>query len=319
MSEPLVSILIPVYNAGEYLRPSVQSVLTQSYVNLEILLIDDGSTDSCVESIAHISDPRLRVIRQNNAGRAVALNLGLKQLSGEFYVTQDADDISHPQRIEHQVRCMLANPNLAAVFTGHEIILNGRSFAPLSGAKSIEQCHQDIVHLHMPTLDPTGMFRVSIVRDIHYEPTLKVGAGLDYILRVGELYPMMVLGECLYSYRSHANSVTMQDPYRERQMLREVVRRACKRRGLDSSYHLSRLPAPSAKLTHAESHGWLIAHFMQSVLDLRSANRSWEALKTALMCLCMRPYDPHYYKPLAYFLSPLGIVKYYRTIKAVLK
>lgn len=125
-TEPLVSVLLPVYNAGEYLRPSVQSILSQTYSNLEILIIDDGSTDGCMDTITSLEDSRIRIISQKNSGKAVALNRALEELSGEFYAIQDADDISYPQRIERQVECMLDNPKLAAVFTGFNMILRGQ-------------------------------------------------------------------------------------------------------------------------------------------------------------------------------------------------
>jgi len=180
MTEPLVSILISVYNAGEYLLPSVQSTLSQTFSNLEILIIDDGSTDGCMASIANLKDPRMRVISQENCGKAVALNRALQELSGKFYAIQDADDISYPQRIERQVKCMLENTNLAAVFTGHDIILDGRHVAPRFAGKSIEQCHSlhlgwflgvqifvynrqlllSVLHRHGPKLIPLFVFYV---------------------------------------------------------------------------------------------------------------------------------------------------------------
>lgn len=316
MNEPLVSVLIPVYNAGEYLRSSVQSILCQSYSNLEILIIDDGSNDHCMESIADINDFRVRVITQKNTGRAAALNHGLEQLSGTFYATQDADDISHPWRIERQVHCLLERPDLAAVFTGHEIIFEGRHIAPRFAAKSVQQCYRDIEQLAMPALDPTGMFRVSMVRAMRYEPTLKVGAGLDYILRVGEIYHMMVLGECLYSYRIHSGSTSRHDPTRRKQMVGKVLRRACQRRGLDPAGYLPTQQTPAAKYLHRQQESGIIPHFMESVLNLRVAKRNWQAMKTALTCLKLHPMDPYYYKPLVYFVLPFALIMYYRSRKA---
>ena len=87
---PLVSVLMPVFNAGEYLRPALESVLKQTYSHLEIIIIDDGSTDGCMDSIKDLTDQRLRLCYQPNAGRTSALNRGLEMLSGEFYATQDA-------------------------------------------------------------------------------------------------------------------------------------------------------------------------------------------------------------------------------------
>lgn len=319
MTEPLVSILISVYNAGEYLRPSVESILSQTYSNLEILIIDDGTTDGCMGFIADLTDPRIRVISQKNCGKAVALNRALKELSGEFYAIHDADDVSHPLRIERQVQCMLEKPQVVAVFTGHDLIIDGSQTAPRIAAKNIEQCRRDIEQMRMPAHDPTGMFRVSMVRNIRYEPSLKIGIGIDHVLRVGELYPMMVLGDCLYSYRVHFDSMTRHDPAQRKQMVREVLRRACERREYDSAKSLAP-PEPTtlAKFRYRDQETGIVPHFMESVLDLRRAGRKWQAMKTTLTCLQLHPYDPYYYKPLAYFLAPLALIKYYRSTKAQL-
>jgi len=316
MAKPLVSILISVYNAGDYLRPSVQSILSQTYSNLEILIVDDGSTDHCMDSIARLNDSRIRIMTQENAGRATALNRALEELSGRFYAIQDADDICHPRRIERQVQCMLENPDLAAVFTGYDIIVDGQRLAPRFTAKSAEQCRRENEQFRMPAHDPTGMFRLSIVMDMRYEPSLKVGAGFDYILRVGELHPMMVLGECLYSYRIHSSSTTRLDADRRKKMIRKVLRRACERRGLDDNEYFLPKSISSAVVLHREQETGIVPHFMESVLDLRRADRNTEALKTAFACLRLHPCDPYYYKPLAYFLAPLMLINYYRSIKA---
>jgi glycosyltransferase involved in cell wall biosynthesis len=315
MNEPLVSILISVYNAGDYLRPSVESVLCQTYANIEVLIIDDGSTDHCMDSINHINDSRIRIISQPNSGKAVALNRALEELSGEFYAIHDADDISYPQRIEQQVRCLLENPQLAAVFTGHDIILDGRRLAPRFAFKNIEQCRWDIENMRLPAHDPTVMFRVSKVKDITYESTLRVGQGWDYILRVGEQYPMMVLGECLYSYRVHFESITRQDWDRRKQKIRNVKERACQRRGLNVDEFFPSRFKSSPAVIHREKEIGIVPHFMESVLDLRRAGRRQEALLTALACLRLHPCDIYYYKPLTYFLMPLGLVEYYRSKK----
>lgn len=312
MSKPLVSIVIPVYNAGEYFRASVQSILSQTYSNLEIIIINDGSTDGCMGSIADLKDPRMRVISQENCGKAIALNNVLKELSGEFYAIHDADDISYPQRIERQVDCMLENTKVAAVFTGHDIILDGRRLAPRFSAKSVEQCCQDIERMLLPAHDPTAMFRVSLVKNIRYDQSLRIGQGWDYILRVGEQYPMIVLNECLYSYRYHDDSNTRQDQIRREKKIRDVVSKACQRRGIDISKVLPLKETPATKLLYRGKEHGIVPHFMESVLDLRRAGQNWQSLTTALACLRLHSYDPYYYKPLIYFLTPLALIRYYR-------
>ncbi len=323
MPKPLVSILIAAYNAGEYLRPSLLSILSQTYSNLEILLINDGSTDCCMDSIADIDDSRIRIMTQQNSGKPAALNRALDVLAGEFYAIHDADDISYPQRIELQVRCMLEHPDVAAVFSGHDIIVDGQRLAPEFAAKTIEQCRRDIKLLRMPAHDPTAMYRVSMVRDLRYDPALKVAEGLDYILRVGERYPMMVLGQCLYSYRFKIGSLSRQDATARSEMVRKVIIRACQRRGCEVSEQFFYEPSATGAFGHRGKENNIAAHFMQSVIDLRGAGRSGEALQTALSCAKLHPFDPLYYKPLLYTIMPLSVIDLYRLAKdkfsAVLK
>jgi glycosyltransferase involved in cell wall biosynthesis len=313
MAKPLVSVLISVYNAGEYLRPSVKSIIEQTYSNLEIIIIDDGSTDNCMDSIADFKDSRISVINQENAGKAIALNRAMDKLKGEFYIIQDADDISYPHRIERLVECMLEHPELAAVFTGYDLILNGYRIAPRIAAKSIEQCHRDIEEMQMPAHDPTSMFRMSMVRDIRYAPDLRVGQGIDYIFRVGECHPMMVLGECLYSYRVHLDSTTRYDVIRRKRMVQEVYRRAFERRGLQYAKNLDYERKLTGRLLCREQESGIIPHFMESVLDLRLSGQFSQAMNTAFACLRLHPFDPYYYKPLIYLVVPMAVIQCYRS------
>jgi len=316
MKQPLVSILIPVYNAGEYLRPCVESVLSQTYSNLEIFIIDDGSTDGCINSIRDFCDPRIRIIiQEKNAGTPTALNRALEEISSMFYAVQGADDISYPHRIERQVQCMMENTNLAAVFTDHDIILSGRHLAPLFSGKDIQECRKDIEQMRMPAADATVMYRMAMVRNMRYEPTLRIGQGIDYILRVGERYPMMVLGECLYSWRYHPDSTTHRDWILRGKKVKQVFERACRRRGLDKSEHFFAKHYKAHTLIYREQEYGIVPHFMQSVLDLRNAGRFRQAVSTAFACLRLHPCDPYYYKPLTYLVAPMTLIRCYRSIK----
>jgi glycosyltransferase involved in cell wall biosynthesis len=268
-----------------------------------------------MDSISDINDSRIRVITQQNSGKPAALNRALEVLSGEFYAIHDADDISYPQRIELQVRCMLENPTVAAVFTGYDLIIDGQNLAPVFTCKTIEQCRDDVERFQMPSHDPTGMYRVSMVRDVYYDPTLKVGEGLDYILRVGERQPMMVLGQCLYSYRFHIGSLSRQNAVGRNAMVRQVIMRACERRGCDFSEQFFAAPSANGAFSHMAQENNIVAHFMGSVLGLRGAGRSKEAFQTALACARRHPFDPYYYKPLVYTIVPLPVISFYRGVK----
>jgi len=114
---PLVSVLVAAHDAARTLATSVQSLLAQSWSNLEILIVDDCSADETAAVAARLAaqDPRVRLIRAPvNAGAYVARNLALAEATGAFVTLQDADDWSHPLRIELQVRHLLAHPDVLA-------------------------------------------------------------------------------------------------------------------------------------------------------------------------------------------------------------
>jgi glycosyltransferase involved in cell wall biosynthesis len=303
---PLVSVVMCVYNAGEYLRPSLQSILAQTYERLEIIIIDDGSTDGCIDTIKDLlCDPRIVFRKQENATRPVALNRAIDLVTGDFYAIQDADDISHPKRIEKQVRAFLRHPEVAAVFCGNEIILNGRSMAPTFAPKTVHDCKRDIDALSMPAHDPTGMFRMSLVGDFRYQRLPFVEA-VEYIMRIGELYPMIVLGECLYGYRILKSSITRRDPTQREQAVAEMLKITCIRRGLDYDRTLHNRQRNRSENSMRDNN--LAAQFVASVKDQLATRNRQGALRTAVECIRLHPADLHYYKPLVHFIVPHKII-----------
>src|SRR5262249_9562297 len=157
-----------------------ESVLAQTHQNWELILIDDGSTDGCVAAIDDISDPRIRRFCQKNAGKPTAMNRGIGYARGSFYALQDADDLSHPVRLERQLACFQSNPDVAGVFCGCDLIINDRSVAPTFRLKSAADCAREIVRGEMPGHDPTAMYRLSLVNEYRYEEDLPIVEGFDY-------------------------------------------------------------------------------------------------------------------------------------------
>jgi glycosyltransferase involved in cell wall biosynthesis len=101
--EPLVSVIVPVYNGSRYLADCLNSLLTQTYETLEILIIDDGSTDDSSSIVQNTQDPRIKLVRQNNAGRCAARNVGLRLATGDFIKYVDQDDLIDKDNIRLQV------------------------------------------------------------------------------------------------------------------------------------------------------------------------------------------------------------------------
>jgi glycosyltransferase involved in cell wall biosynthesis len=114
-NQPLVSVLLPVYNGAEFLAGGIESILSQSYRNIELIIIDDGSSDNSLQIVGQFHDPRMRVYHQKNQGLAAALNRAIHLAKGEYLARQDHDDFSLPKRLEKQVTFLEGHPNCGMV------------------------------------------------------------------------------------------------------------------------------------------------------------------------------------------------------------
>ena len=125
MGSALVSVIVPSYNEARYLRQMAASILGQTHAELELIVIDDGSTDDSLRILGEIGDARLRVVTQPNSGSYVARNRGISEARGEYIALQDADDISMPTRLESQVRFLEEHPDVDGVGTQIAIFQDG--------------------------------------------------------------------------------------------------------------------------------------------------------------------------------------------------
>lgn len=112
---PKVSILLPVYNVETYLRESLESLLSQTFKDFEILIVNDGSTDNSAKVIAEFKDSRIKYFEQSNHGLTATLNRLVELASGEYLARMDPDDWSHPQRLERQVNFLDTHPEVGVV------------------------------------------------------------------------------------------------------------------------------------------------------------------------------------------------------------
>lgn len=145
MSDPFVSVIIPVYNKREFIEETINSVLGQIHENIEIIVVDDGSTDESPQVINTFSDPRLRVFAQSNAGVERARNFGFSQSSGSFIVFLDADDLMRSDRLVKQLERFKLDEDLVLVGTWANVIdRSGKvigSICPSSSNTAIQLGH----------------------------------------------------------------------------------------------------------------------------------------------------------------------------------
>ncbi len=125
MSEtPIVSVILPVYNAELYIKESIDSILNQTFTNFELIIINDGSTDNSEKIILSYLDLRIKYTYQSNCGLAGALNNGIKLSKGKFIARQDQDDISYPNRLQKQVDFLEVHSNIILLGARAKIFTN---------------------------------------------------------------------------------------------------------------------------------------------------------------------------------------------------
>lgn len=109
--KPLISIIVPAYNAESHIKEAIESVLNQTYENLEIIVVDDGSSDKTSEIIKSIQDPRVVYFYQGNQGQSAARNTGIKATKGKYVAFLDSDDLFLPEKLEEQIGFLESHPD----------------------------------------------------------------------------------------------------------------------------------------------------------------------------------------------------------------
>lgn len=120
-AKPILSVILPVYNGQDYLAEAIDSVLSQSFADFELIIINDGSTDCSAAIIDKLDDPRIRFFQQTNKGLPATLNRAISLARGEYIARQDQDDVSFRHRFERQLAFLDVNPGVGIIGTSAEI------------------------------------------------------------------------------------------------------------------------------------------------------------------------------------------------------
>jgi glycosyltransferase involved in cell wall biosynthesis len=234
---PIVSVVIPAYNAQRYLLDALRSVNSQTHSSLEIVVVDDGSTDdtaALLETFAR-EEPRLVVLRQENAGVAAALNAGIGHARGAYIAHMDADDIMVPDRISRQLACLQAQPQLGFCASGITFIdSEGRGrggYVP--PVRSIEDLDFMIRRRRSFSFThPTVMYRRAALEAVApYDSRFEPCEDLDLWLRMIDAgHPGIALPEKLLRYRLHPSSISGQNMLRQIRMRNLLFRNFYARR-----------------------------------------------------------------------------------------
>jgi glycosyltransferase involved in cell wall biosynthesis len=206
---PRVTVLMPVYNAERFLRQAVHSILSQTFDDLELLAVDDGSTDSSLSIIEGYGDPRIRVVgTSRNLGHTHALNRGLRECRGELIARMDADDVSLPTRLERQVAFMQANPNVALVGTWAELIdEHGRVFHEVKLPCDPVEVRRTLISGNCFYHSSVMFRRDAVIASGSYR--LDYSEDYDLWLRLAARHEVANIPEVLLRYRVHGEQVSL--------------------------------------------------------------------------------------------------------------
>jgi glycosyltransferase involved in cell wall biosynthesis len=215
---PLISVIIPAYNAEKFIERTLSSVLQQTYENIEVLVINDESSDRTVEIVESMKklDSRIRLFHQPNSGVAAARNLGVFHASGEFIAPIDSDDIWHKENLERQLECFLnSDRSVGLVYSWSFNIdeldrpLKGFSASRVQGRVSKTLLCHNFIGNSSATLIRRECFETVG----QYDCTLKTQGAqgcedLDLYLRISEYYQFRVVPHFLVGYRKIVNSMS---------------------------------------------------------------------------------------------------------------
>ena len=206
---PRIAVVLPVFNGEKFITEAVASVLAQTFVDFELFVIDDGSTDRSVEALSGFSDPRLRVLRfPANRGLVAALNHGIRESRSELIARMDADDVCLPRRFERQVAFLDAHPEVEVCGTWTEQFGNDRgTFAPPEEPARVRAR----LFFGSAMDHPTIMIRRAFLERnaLAYDDEFKHVEDYDFFLRASEKGSLANLPEVLLRARAHAGEVSV--------------------------------------------------------------------------------------------------------------
>jgi glycosyltransferase involved in cell wall biosynthesis len=254
---PVVSVVMPVYNGRKYLTQAVRSVLRQTFADFELVVVDDGSTDDTAEIADRLAraDGRVVVLREShNRGVAAAANLGAQRARGELIARMDGDDICRRRRFEMQVEFL--GRRRECVLVGTQALRIDPSGAPIERMRGLALTHAEIDRALMsygwPLVHGGVMMRAAAFRAVGGYRTWAVPVeDHDLFLRLAERGVLANLDRVGLDYRQHFGSIVHRHLDPTHAVFRTVVAEAAARRAV---LRVPPPPRPSRPAPHTEFH-----------------------------------------------------------------
>ncbi|MEK6784302.1 MAG: glycosyltransferase family A protein [Nitrospirota bacterium] len=265
VTQPSVSVVIPVYNGVRFIQESINSVLTQTIADIEIIVVDDGSTDGTTEVVLGYTDARVRLVRlTQNCGPAEARNAGIRQAMGKYIAMLDADDIAEPTRFAEQIEAMEQDKELVCLGCWGTVI-NGNS-RPTGKVLQMQPCSDALGVLLLfrnQIMGSSVMFRRQTFPEVSY-PNIPMAEDYSFIAAMSKLGKVGNIPKFLMRVRRDGTSLT----YAKQELMTECVGQILKQqlegfgvnpsiRELQVHQHIGRLIMRSSISLLEECDSWL--------------------------------------------------------------
>ncbi|MDR0462750.1 MAG: glycosyltransferase [Pseudomonadales bacterium] len=211
-TSPLVSVIIPAYDAEQYIDVAIESILKQTYPNFELILINDGSRDTTLKKMNawKRKDRRIKIINNiKNLGVATACNLGIKTATGKYLARLDADDWSYPNRIAKQVTYLEKHPKVVLLGSAMEICDHNLRSVDMRHYPRTDQLIRKRIFSFNPFCSSSVMMKTDILKQVDgYDSAHIVCEDYDLYFRLGMIGRLANLANVLVKHRTISNSLT---------------------------------------------------------------------------------------------------------------
>jgi len=284
---PRISVIIPTYNRADMVGRAVQSVLNQTYQDFEIIIIDDGSTDSTEEIIRGFHDPRIRYIRhERNRGGSAARNSGICAAQGEYIAFLDSDDEWLPQKLEKQFYLFKTqNPEIAVVYTAYAIVDERGRIKKIEKPRHSGYILQKLLASNCIGASTVMAKKICFTKDTKFDETLPSCQDWDMWIRLAKKYNFAYIPEILVKrYEHSSNRITADSAVRiaGREIILKKFLKEIERQG------------SNVKAEHYFWMGNYLCHFG----DIKKGR------KKLFQALLIFPWNPKYF--LHFFISLFG-------------
>jgi glycosyltransferase involved in cell wall biosynthesis len=217
MSE--ISIIIPAYNAQKTIQKTIESVLNQTVQDFEIIVVNDGSTDSTLDAVSQIHDPRIQVFSYPNSGAANTRNQGFEHSSGKYIAFLDADDLWANNKLELQLKALQNNPESAVAYSWTDYIdESGEFLRPGTHVTKNGNVYPALLVQNFLESGSNPLIRREAFAEVGgFDPSLLGGQDTDLYIRLAARYPFIGVPVVQIFYRLSADSITSQVIRHEKQ------------------------------------------------------------------------------------------------------